>query len=97
MKACCYPKCYPNLYFVRPAHSGASPSLVKPDCRVALHCLGDVRVKIDGGRDAGVPKSLLGDFRMHAGEQKLRRMAVAQIMEAHPRQVRDPRYSRVNW
>ena len=39
-----------------------------------------------------LPKSLLGDFRMHAGEQKLRRMAVAQIMEAHPRQVRDPRY-----
>ena len=54
IKACCYPKCYPKpLLRASEAHFGASPSLVKPDCRVALHCLGDVRVKIDGGRDAG--------------------------------------------
>jgi hypothetical protein len=51
------------------AHFGAPPSLVKPRRSVALHCFGDMRVKIDRRCDAGVPEPFLGDLRMNADEQ----------------------------
>jgi len=64
-----------------------SKRLVETGRRIVLHCVGDVRIKVHRRGDGGVTQALLGDLRMHAASQQLRRVAVSEVMKAHARQV----------
>ena len=84
----CYQFCYrTDLFWAKGAIYSRPKNRVEPICCVALHVLRDVRVQVQGRCNRRVPQTLLGDLRMHAGEQELGRVAMPQVMEAHARQV----------
>src|SRR5262249_57694994 len=55
-----------------------------------LHTIHDVRVKVHGDGDGAMAKSLLHDLRVLFGFEQVRGMGVAETLERHARQPRDP-------
>jgi len=49
-----------------------------------------MRIEVERHADCRVPGTLLRDFRVDTGEQELRRVAVAQIVEPNPWEIFNP-------
>jgi len=54
---------------------------------LSLHARQHVAVQIERNRNARMPQPLLRDFRVDTRGQQMRRMAMAQIMQSHARQL----------
>jgi hypothetical protein len=60
---------------------------VDTSCRIALHCVCDVRIKVHGCGNGRVSKPLLGNLWMHTVSQELGSVTVPEIVKSNSRQV----------
>jgi hypothetical protein len=85
------PELLPNtLFFALKARFGNLKSGIEPSCRVGLHGVRNVRIKVHRGGYGQVPQTLLRDFRMDSVSEQLSGVRVPRVMEAHPWDILEP-------
>jgi hypothetical protein len=79
-----------NRSFRNAAVYNRSKRRVEPRRGIGLHRIGDVRIQVHSSSDAGMPQTLLSDFRMNSIGQEVGCMTVSEVVEAHSWQVLYP-------